>query len=156
MAQLIEKRFSDGKTYDIIPWTTRQTYRYLPKLAKLFAPISALLVEAYQGGEKMQEVLPGCIVYLSDELDNDGFDSLFKIIFDGVMVSGGSSNVDLDDVGVDVALEIAVFVIKERLSPFVKGGLLTNLLQQGIKAANLNEQLNSKTPKSQKSSENQE
>lgn len=141
MAQVIEKRFG-GEDFVFEPWSTRQVYKYLPKLAKLFTPVSALLVEVYMGGEKLTEVVPGCISYLAEHLDDDGFENLFKILFEGVS-KNGVGKLDLDDVSPEIALEIAIFVIKERFSPFMKGGLLTNLLQEGMKVANLNETVTS-------------
>ena len=64
MSQIKEVKLSNNKEYILEPWTTRKVYNNLFKLGKLFAPVSATLTEAMQGGERLSEVIPASMLYL--------------------------------------------------------------------------------------------
>ena len=94
MSQIKEVKLSNNKEYILEPWTTRKVYNNLFKLGKLFAPVSATLTEAMQGGERLSEVIPASMLYLCGELEDDGFEKLFGLLTSSCTGEGGQGKVE--------------------------------------------------------------
>ena len=146
MSQIKEVKLSNNKEYILEPWTTRKVYNNLFKLGKLFAPVSATLTEAMQGGERLSEVIPASMLYLCGELEDDGFEKLFGLLTSSCTGEGGQGKIDLDELSPECALELMIVCLEFYFSSFFKKGLkqIKDLLVNGLKVANLDQTLNKK------------
>ena len=123
MSQIKEVKLSNNKEYILEPWTTRKVYNNLFKLGKIFAPVSATLTEAMQGGERLSEVIPASMLYLCGELEDDGFERLFGLLTSSCTGEGGQGRVDLDELSPECALELMIVCLEFYFSSFFKKGL---------------------------------
>lgn len=142
-----EVTLSNKKDYMITEWSTRKTYQNLFKLGKLFAPISSAITEAIMGGEKLQEVIPGVILFVCEELDDKGFEKLFSMVTEDVTGENGVGKLDMDDIEPHEVLEILTKCMEIYYKPFFEKALsqVKSLIQETMKVANLDQQLNQKT-----------
>lgn len=144
--QTVEVTLSDKNEYFITSWTTRKTYANLFKLGKLFAPISSAITEALLGGEKLQEIIPGTILFLCDELDDRGFEKLFNMITEDVTGANGVGKLDMDDLEPHCVIEILTKCLEIYYKDFFEKTLnqVKSLIQETMKIAQLDQQLNQK------------
>lgn len=141
-----EVTLSNKQDYFVTEWTTRKTYQNLFKLGKLFAPISSAITEGVMGGEKLQEVIPGVILFICEELDDKGFEKLFSMLTEDTTGANGVGTLDMDDLAPHEVLEIMTKCLEIYYKPFFEKALsqVKNLIQETMKVANLDQQLNKK------------
>lgn len=146
MSKSKEVKLSNKKEYILTPWKTRKTYNNLFKLGKLFAPVSATLTEAMQGGERLSEVIPASLLYLCEELEGDGFENLFTLLTSDCTGENGVGTLDMDDLEPECVIEIMVFALEYYYESFFNKGLtrIKGLLTHALKVANLDQTLNKK------------
>jgi hypothetical protein len=132
------------KELAVTDWSTRKTYRNLFKLGKLFAPISSAITEAVMGGERLQEVIPGVLLFICEEMNDDGFDKFFKMVTEDVTGEGGIGKLDMDDLEPDEVLEVLTKCLEIYYKPFFQKALtqVKSLMQETMKVANLDKTLN--------------
>lgn len=148
MAKTLDTHFieigENKKELAVTEWTTRKTYRNLFKLGKLFAPISSAITEAVMGGERLQEVIPGVLLFICDEMNDDGFDKFFKMVTEDVTGEGGVGKLDMDDLEPDEVLEVLTKCLEIYYKPFFSKALtqVKALMEETMKVSGLHQTLN--------------
>lgn len=150
--QTKEVTLSDNNEYVITSWTTRKTYANLFKLGKLFAPISSAITEALLGGERLQEVIPGVLLFICEEMDDKGFEKFFNMVTEDVTGANGVGKLDMDDLEPHCVIEILTKCLEFYYKDFFEKALsqVKSLIQETMKIAQLDQQLNQKKPISKK------
>lgn len=134
----------NGKDYMSTDWSTRKVYANMFKLGRLFSPISSLITEVIQGGEKLQEVVPGVLLFLCEELDDKGFDKLFSLLAEDVTGEGGVGKLDMDDLDPDEVVQMLTKLLEQHYKVFFQKamGQVKSLMEEAMKVANLDKTLN--------------
>lgn len=142
--QVHEIALSNGKEYVLTEWTTRKTYANLFKLGRLFAPISSAITETLMGGEKLQEVIPGVILFICEEMDDKGFEKFFNMVTEDVTGENGVGKLDMDDLEPHCVIEILTKCLECYYKSFFEQALkqVKSLIQETMKVAQLDQTLN--------------
>lgn len=139
----------NDKEYFSTDWSTRKSYANLFKLGRLFAPISSLITEVMQGGEKLQEVIPAVMLFVCEELDDKGFEKLFNMVAEDVTGVGGVGKLDMDDLDPDEVIQMLTKLLEQHYKVFFQKAVsqVKDLIEQTMKVATLDQNLNKpKTP----------
>lgn len=133
-----------GKEYFSTEWTTRKTYANLFKLGRLFAPVSSAITESITGGERLQEVIPGVILFICEELDDKGFDKLFTMLAEDCTGENGVGRLDMDDLLPHEVLEMLTKLLQQHYKSFFDQALtqVKGFTAEILKVSNLNQTLN--------------
>lgn len=148
MAKALDTHFieigENKKELAVTEWSTRKTYRNLFKLGKLFAPISSAITEAVMGGERLQEVIPGVLLFICEEMNDDGFDKFFRMVTEDVTGEGGIGKLDMDDLEPDEVLEVLTKCLEIYYKPFFSKALtqVKALMEETMKVSGLHQTLN--------------
>lgn len=134
----------NGKDYMSTHWPTRKVYANMFKLGRLFSPVASLITEVIQGGEKLQEVIPGVLLFLCEELDDKGFDKLFSLLAEDVTGEGGVGKLDMDDLEPDEVVQMLTKLLEQHYKVFFQKamGQVKSLMEEAMKVANLDKTLN--------------
>lgn len=133
-----------GKEYFSTEWTTRKTYANLFKLGRLFAPVSSAITESLMGGEKLQEVIPGVILFICEEMDDKGFDKFFNMLAEDCTGENGVGKLDMDDLLPHEVMEMLTKLLQQHYKIFFETALtqVKGFIAEMLKVSNLNQTLN--------------
>lgn len=86
-----------GKNYTITHWPVTRVIRNMPRIARFFAvPAGTIMGSQAAGPEGMQDALPTAILYLAEQMDNEGSFELINVLLEGVEVNSMALTGELD------------------------------------------------------------
>jgi hypothetical protein len=102
--------------FTIYHWPVTKVIRNMPRIARFFAvPVGTIAGARAAGLEGMQDALPTAILYLADQMDNEGAMDLIQTLLEGVETNGYANAIDIDTVFEDDPMDLFK-LLKEILS----------------------------------------
>lgn len=124
--------------FTLYHWSVTKVIRNMPRIARFFAvPVGTVVGAKAAGNEGLQDALPTAILYLADQMDNDGaMELIHALIGEDIEVNGFAQAMDIDELFGDDPMELFE-LLKEVLhvnykSFFTKSGFgsLQGLMEQ--------------------------
>ncbi|URC22650.1 hypothetical protein KASHIRA_00560 [Serratia phage vB_SmaM-Kashira] len=94
--------------FTLYHWPVTKVIRNMPRIARFFAvPVGTIVGAKASGSEGLQDALPTAILYLADQMDEDGALNLIHLLIgEDIEVNGFAQPIDIDDLFQDDPTEL--------------------------------------------------